>query len=72
MRRIALFYIFANLLIEKTCFKKLAWWLVNRSERMGLTGDINPGVQTSSYRSVSSGDLICSIVLIVNNTELHT
>ena len=38
----------------------------------GLTGDTNPGGQTSSYRSASSGDLMYRIGVIVNNAALCT
>ena len=45
---------------------------VPRVWRRGKWGDIGQGVQTSVYKITRSGDLIHSMVIIVNNTVSYT
>ena len=50
--------------------KTVEWWLTGAGS-WGKLRAVGQSVQTSSYKP-GSGDLICSIVTIVNNTVLYT
>lgn len=51
--------------------QRLAWWLPGAGW-WGKWGDVGQIVQTSSFEMSMSGDLMCSIVIIVNNNVVYT
>ena len=54
----------------KTHKNRVEWWLPGAGS-WGKWRDVGQSVRTSSYKT-NSGDLICSIMTIVNNTVLYT